>query len=260
VYERKEITMNKRLLSIMLILVLGITVSLSAITLDEGQKMLKTIDEMSNFSGTDFSALMSMITEDPEDGIEKTIVQQFRSDDDDKFLMLLNEPVVKKGQGYLMIDDNLWFYDPESRKFSHTSLNDQFNGSEANNSDFNSSSTADDYKVTSIEEGTLGKYEVYILNIEAVNNEVTYPTQKIWVTKAGTLTLKTEDYSAGGRLMRSSYYPTYAKAGTNYIATKMIFVDELIKGKKTTITISDISTKDLPDSIFTKAYVERVNN
>ena len=244
----------------MLILVLGITVSLSAITLDEGQKMLKTIDEMSNFSGTDFSALMSMITEDPEDGIEKTIVQQFRSDDDDKFLMLLNEPVVKKGQGYLMIDDNLWFYDPESRKFSHTSLNDQFNGSEANNSDFNSSSTADDYKVTSIEEGTLGKYEVYILNIEAVNNEVTYPTQKIWVTKAGTLTLKTEDYSAGGRLMRSSYYPTYAKAGTNYIATKMIFVDELIKGKKTTITISDISTKDLPDSIFTKAYVERVNN
>ena len=244
----------------MLILVLGITVSLSAITLDEGQKMLKTIDEMSNFSGTDFSALMSMITEDPEDGIEKTIVQQFRSDDDDKFLMLLNEPVVKKGQGYLMIDDNLWFYDPESRKFSHTSLNDQFNGSEANNSDFNSSSTADDYKVTLIEEGTLGKYEVYILNIEAVNNEVTYPTQKLWVTKAGTLTLKTEDYSAGGRLMRSSYYPTYAKAGTNYIATKMIFVDELIKGKKTTITISDISTKDLPDSIFTKAYVERVNN
>jgi len=244
----------------MLIILLGITVSLSAVTLDEGQKMLNTIDEMSNFAGTDFSALMSMITEDPEDGIEKTIVQQFRSDDDDKFLMLLNEPVVKKGQGYLMIDDNLWFYDPESRKFSHTSLNDQFNGSEANNSDFNSSSTADDYKVTSIEEGTLGKYEVYILNIEAVNNEVTYPTQKLWVTRAGTLTLKTEDYSAGGRLMRSSYYPTYAKAGTNYIPTRMIFVDELIKGKKTTITISDISTKDLPDSIFTKAYVELVNN
>jgi len=244
----------------MLIVLLGITVSLSAVTLDEGQKMLNTIDEMSNFAGTDFSALMSMITEDPEDGIEKTIVQQFRSDDDDKFLMLLNEPVVKKGQGYLMIDDNLWFYDPESRKFSHTSLNDQFNGSEANNSDFNSSSTADDYKVTSIEEGTLGKYEVYILSIEAVNNEVTYPTQKLWVTRAGTLTLKTEDYSAGGRLMRSSYYPTYAKAGTNYIPTRMIFVDELIKGKKTTITISDISTKDLPDSIFTKAYVELVNN
>ena len=252
--------MNKKLLSVMLILLLGITVSLSAISVDDGQKMLKTIDKMSNFSGTDFSALMSMITEDPEDGLEKTIVQQFRSDDDDKFLMLLNEPVVKKGQGYLMIDDNLWFYDPESRKFSHTSLHDQFNGSDANNSDFNSSSAADDYKVTSVDEGKLGKYEVYILKIEAVNNEVTYPTQKLWVTRAGTLTLKTEDYSAGGRLMRSSYYPTYAKAGTNYIPTKMIFVDELIKGKKTTITISDISTKDLPDTIFTKSYVERVNN
>jgi hypothetical protein len=60
--------------------------------------------------------------------------------------------------------------------------------------------------------------------------------------------------------MRTSYYPTYAKAGDNYIPTKMIFIDELIEGKKTQITISDISTKDIPDSIFTKSYVERVNN
>jgi outer membrane lipoprotein-sorting protein len=251
---------KKRYMAILVIGLLVASATLGAVSLQEGQAMLTSIDDLSNLGGKDLSALMTMISEDPDTGIEKTKVLQFRSDDDDKFLMLLQEPVVKKGQGYLMIDDNLWFYDPESRKFSHTSMKDQFNDSDANNSDFNSSSMAEDYKVTSIEDGKLGNYSVYILVVEALNNEVTYPKRKIWVTTGNTLVLKSEDYSASGRLMRTSYYPSYTKSEGNYIATKMIFVDELIEGKKTTITISDISFKDIPDSVFTKSYVERVNN
>ena len=251
--------MKRKVITVVIAIILVSLTALPAVSLDEAQDLLIKIDEMANFGGTDFSAMMSMISEDPESGIEKTVVQQFRSDDDDKFLMLINEPIIQKGQGYLMVDNNLWFYDPESRKFSHTSMNDQFNGSDANNSDFNASSVVDDYRVKSIEEGKLGKYAVYILELEAKNNEVTYQTQKIWVTINGTLTLKTEDYSAGGRLMRTSYYPSYANASGNFIPTKTIFVDGLIEGKKTTITISDISTEDIPDMVFTKSYIERVN-
>jgi len=113
--------------------------------------------------------------------------------------------------------------------------------------------------VVAIEEAKLGSYAVYILQLEAVNNEVTYQTQKLWVTISGSLLLKSEDYSSGGRLMRTSYYPSYAKAGDKVIPTKMIFADELIVGKKTTITISDISVKPIADSVFTKSYVELVN-
>ncbi|MCF7939969.1 MAG: outer membrane lipoprotein-sorting protein [Spirochaetia bacterium] len=251
--------MNKKYVLVMALL-LAVSLPAFSVTLEQGTQILSEIDEIANFEGTDFSALMTMIAEDPDSGIEKTKVQQFRDDAEEKFLLLIQEPQVKKGQGYLLIEDNLWFYDPESRKFSHTSMKDQFNGSDANNSDFNASSVAENYRVTSIEEDMLGRYEVYVLEIEALNNEVTYPTQKLWVTRKGSLTLKSEDYSAGGRLMRTSYYPSYAKAGDNYIPTKMIFNDELIEGKKTTITITDISTKDIPESIFTKSYVERVNN
>jgi outer membrane lipoprotein-sorting protein len=250
-----------RLSAIVLVISLLLaSASLGAATLEEGQAMLAEVDKLSNLGDKDFSALMTMISEDPDTGIEKTKVLQFRSDDDDKFLLLIQEPIVKKGQGYLMIDDNLWFYDPESRKFSHTSMKEQFNDSDANNSDFNTSSLADDYQVTSIEDGKLGNYSVYVLEIEATNNEVTYPKRKMWVTKGNVLVLKSEDYSASGRLMRTSYYPSYTKSEGNFIPTKMIFVDELIEGKKTTISVSDISFKDIPDSVFTKSYVERVNN
>jgi hypothetical protein len=95
--------------------------------------------------------------------------------------------------------------------------------------------------------------------MEATHSEVTYPTQKMWVTRNSLLVLKTEDYSATGRLMRTSLFPSYAKVGDKFLATKMIFTDELIEGKKTQITMTDLSTSPLPDSIFTKAYVERVN-
>jgi outer membrane lipoprotein-sorting protein len=236
-----------------------ISLSVAAIEPEDGQKILDDIDLSMNFEGSDFSAIMTMISEDPESGIEKRVIQQHRRDREDKFLMVFQEPATQKGQGYLRVDDNLWFYDPESRKFSHTSMKEQFAGSDANNSDFGASAKAEDYRVVSISEAKLGKFNVYIMDLEGVHNEVTYPKLKIWVTVDTNLVLKSEDYSANARLMRTSFFPSYAKAGAKYIPTKMIFVDNLIEGKKTQITLTDISLNTLPDSLFTKAYVERVN-
>lgn len=230
-----------------------------ALTNGEAVEILAELDESRNFSNTDFSAVMTMVSEDPEKGIDKMKVQQFRRDSKDTFLMLFLEPESKKGQGYLRIDDNLWFYDPESRKFNHTSMKDSFGGTDAKHSDFRVSTLKSDYAVENVKEGKLGKFEVYIMDLKARNSEVTYPGIKMWVTKKGHLLLKTEDYSATGRLMRTSLFPRYAKVSGKYIATVMIFVDELIEGRKTQISITDISTKTLPDTIFTKSYVERVN-
>ncbi|NCB01087.1 MAG: outer membrane lipoprotein-sorting protein [Spirochaetia bacterium] len=249
--------MKKIVLSI---LIFTLITPLFAISVSDGPELLGKIDKNTNFEGVDLTALMTFISEDPTDGIEKSKVLQFRSDDDDKFLLLIQEPATKQGQGYLMIDDNLWFYDPQSRKFSHTSMKEQFNDSDANNSDFNESSLSDDYSVVAINEEKLGKFDVYKLEIEATNDEVTYPKQILYVTRNSLLVLKSEDYSASDRLLRTSYYPSYTQAGSSFIPNKMIFIDNLIEGKKTTITISDISVKEIPDSIFTKSYVERVNN
>jgi outer membrane lipoprotein-sorting protein len=232
---------------------------LVAIEPSEGQVILDRIDVAINFEEGDFAAIMTMISEDPETGVEKRVVQQFRRDSQDKFLILFQEPVTQKGQGYLRVDDNLWFYDPESRKFSHSSMKEQFSGTDANNSDFGQSSLADDYRVAEIAEGKLGKYDVYIMVLDATNNEVTYPKTKIWVTEESNLVLKKEDYSANGRMMRTSFFPSYTKAGDRFIVTKMIFVDNLIDGKKTQITLNDVSVDPLPDSLFTKAHVERVS-
>jgi len=256
-HKIKGIYMKKLVISL---LILTLIAPIFAISVSDGPELLRKIDKNTNFEGVDLTALMTFISEDPTEGIEKSKVLQFRSDDDDKFLLLIQEPTTQQGQGYLMIDDNLWFYDPQSRKFSHTSLKEQFNDSDANNSDFNESSLSEDYNVVALGEEKLGKFDVYKVEIMANNNEVTYPKQILYVTKNSLLILKSEDYSASDRLLRTSYYPSYTQAGPSFIPNKMIFIDNLVKGKKTTITVGDVSVKEIPDSIFTKSYVERVNN
>jgi hypothetical protein len=43
------------------------------------------------------------------------------------------------------------------------------------------------------------------------------------------------------------------------MATKIRVVDEFEKGNKTLVEISDISTKKIPSTIFTKAYLENLS-
>ena len=230
----------------------------NAVTLDL-EAILSSIDRRRNFENTDFSAIMTMIQENAEDGVSKRVVQQFRRDGADQFLMLILEPEDRKGQGYLRVEDNMWMYDPISRKFSHTSLKERFENTDARHSDFRRSTTAEDYDIANVTEGKLGKYSVYILELEAKHEEVTFPFKTIYVTQNSNLVLKTEDYSLTERLMRTSLYPKYAKIGDQYVATTAIFIDELTEGSKTQINISEISVEKLPEYVFTKAYVERVN-
>jgi len=222
------------------------------------EELLAAIDTNSLFPD-DMTATVTLEEKDPQEGDETSRVRMFRRDDDDKFLLLFERPEVQLGQGYLNIDDGLWFYDPESRQFTYTSIGESFGGSDARNSDFQASSLAEDYDVISSEEGTLGNFGVWILDLEATNDEVTYPFRKVWVTKEPNLILKSEDYSLTERLLRTSYFPSYAKAGDSFIADEQLYVDALVENKQTRVLVEDISTAEIPDNVFTKAYVERVN-
>jgi outer membrane lipoprotein-sorting protein len=246
----------KKLLT--LFTVLGLTAYGYSQDLDYDE-MLKVLDERSSFMDSDFSARATMISEDPEEGIDRNTIRMFRRDNRDEFLILFEAPETKIGQGYLRIGENLWFYDPESRKFSHTSMKDSFDSSDARNSDFSRSSYSEDYRVARAESGTLGRFDVWVLDLEGKHNEVTYPFQKIWVTKDNLLILKTEDYSLNQRLLRTSLYPGWSKVGDSYTPNKMIFIDELVEGKKTQVNLSNLSVADIRDDVFTKAYVERVS-
>jgi outer membrane lipoprotein-sorting protein len=222
--------------------------------------ILKRIDDMSNFKNQDFSSNATIVTDRPGKDREVVKVKFFRRDSDDKFLVVTIEPEVQKGEGILKFDDNVWFYDPNTRDFSHTSLKERFGGSGANNDDFSSRSLAEDYRLSEGKEDMLGKIPVYVLGLEARNNRVPYAFMRLSVTRDMSLILKQEEFSLSRKLMRTSLYTDYSKIGGRFIPLKQLFVDNITIGEKTQLSLSAVNLGAIPDEVFTKSYLEKVSN
>ncbi|MDH7483407.1 MAG: outer membrane lipoprotein-sorting protein [Spirochaetales bacterium] len=223
------------------------------------QEILRELDNLGNFSGKDFSAIFTIVTQKP--GQKDTVTQAriFRRDTKKQFLILVLLPEVNKGQGYLREEDNVWFYDPSSRKFSFSSIKENLQDTKAKNSDFTASSLENDYTVTSMKEGVLGKYAVWILDLKAKTNEVAYERIVLYVRKDRTMLLKREDYSVNGRLMRTTAYPKYVELEGKLLPAQILIVDEINKGEKSQITMTEQSVAPIPDRVFTKAFLEQVS-
>jgi len=221
--------------------------------------VLAKIDEQTNFKG-DASAKVTIQSKKPGENDNIMQAQYFRRDKDNKFMILILKPEVNKGQGYLKIDDNIIFYDPESRKFSKLTGSGNFQDSNAKNSDFQASSLAEDYDIVEAGKEKLQAKDTYVLTLKAKKNDVTYPKQKIWIEISTNLLLKSEDYSLSDRLMRTSLYGKYVSIDGRFLATRMRFEDNLKKGEVTDLILENPSMAKLPDTVFTQAYLEKVNN
>ncbi|MBT3272896.1 MAG: outer membrane lipoprotein-sorting protein [Spirochaetales bacterium] len=224
------------------------------------QQILLDVDALGNFSEKDFSCVYTIVSEKP--GEEKSVTQarMFRRDDQDQFVLLILQPQVQRGQGYLKADDNVWFYDPESRKFEKSTMRDNVQDSDAQNSDFSNNSLAEDYDVVRWSEETLGKFPVYVLELKAKHNDVSYDKIKIWVRTDISIVLKEEDFSVSNRLMRTAIYPRYTIVDGRYLPASALIVDQLNDGERTQFSMKEATTAKIPDYVFTKAYLERVNN
>lgn len=222
--------------------------------------ILREIDDLANFSESDFSAVYTIISERPGEEREVTQARLFRRDLNDQFLILILQPDVQRGQGYLQVDENVWFYDPESRKFERTTIRENIQNSDAQNADLDQSSFSSDYTVQSWQEGTLGSFDVYVVDLEARSSDVAYDQVRLWIRQDQTIVLKEEDFSVNGRLMRTVLYPRYERVGSKIIPKQVLIVDELNDGERTQLTMTDATIQTIPDSVFSKAYLERVSN
>jgi outer membrane lipoprotein-sorting protein len=233
---------------------------------DTDLELLKRVDSLVSYTDTDFSAEYTILQERPGQGLSKTVAGIFRRDSNEIYVIVIMEPQISKGQGYLKEGNTLWFYDPQSRVFNTTSSKERFQNTNASNSDFTRSTLAIDYKITSGEDTVLGRFRCRLLTLEAVTPEVTYPVMKVWISSDGLLR-KSEDYSLSGQLLRTSAIPDYYFIDGHYVPKQILFVDELrgayINGKfqneRTQISISMPSFKKVSDSVFSKTFLETVN-
>ena len=251
-----ELRMKRWIITITIIcsLVLG----LGAQTVTE-ENILRLVDEKLNFQ-SDFSCQFTMVTY--RTGSEPTTQQMSlfsrpeEIDGEEKFLAIVMKPDIDKGTGYLGHGDNFWIYDPESRRFSHSSARDSVQDSDMNNDDLGTADFENDYKVLELTEGKLGQIDCWIVDLEAISDNVDYQSIKLWVGKKEMLPYKEQDFSLTGTLMRTVLAPKWSLIDGKYIYRQVFFVDEIRKGNRTILLFDNVSISSLPDHLFTKAYLE----
>jgi len=94
------------------------------------KELIKQVDELSDFSGKDFSAVFTIVTQKPGEKIV-SLKREYFGAMQKTIVILILLPEVNKGQGYITEGDNVWFYDPTSRKFSHSTMKENLQNSKA---------------------------------------------------------------------------------------------------------------------------------
>jgi outer membrane lipoprotein-sorting protein len=234
-------------------------------TLPNSRQILSAIDALVTYTN-DFSGEYTITQERPGQGTNVTRAAMFRRDREDKFVILITEPAVDRGKGYLKIGNNLWLYDPVARRFTVTSARDRFQNSNARNTDFTRSNLANDFRIVGETQERLGAFNTRVFDLEATNDTVTFPRLRIWVDE-NNLIRKQEDFSLSGQLMRTIAIPTYQRLGQHFVPVNIVIVDALagrningqFRNERTIITVERPSFVAIPDMVFTQAYLERVS-
>ena len=237
----------------------------------EYEALLKKAENNTAFYETDFKGSYTVVQNKPGEGQNVTEAIMYRRDKTGVWTILVTGPAKEKGKGYLQFDSNIWFYDPADKRFTFTSAKDKFQNTNANNSDFAPQHYARDYSIESAEEVTLGKMNCVLFTLKAKVDSVDYPMLKLWITKNDGLVRKKEDYSLSGQKLRTTAIPSYqlVKAGDkSYSIPVSMLIQDNLKGKKisgkvqyeqTQITIRNVEFAKVPDTVYTKPYLEMMS-
>jgi hypothetical protein len=224
--------------------------------------LLKQVDVRQNQNG-DYRSIAYMIQKEKDKIDVAYQIEVLRRSADQKFIILFLQPKTSEGQGYLRVDQNLWFYDPSVGRWERRTERERIGGTNSRRSDFDESRLAQEYDPKWVGEGKLGRYDTIELELHGKDGiDLAFPVVKIWIDKDTKNVLKRQEFALSGRLMRTSYYPKWSKLYSEskgadvWFPQEIRFYDEIEKENQTFISIKSVDLKPLPENVFTKAWLE----
>jgi len=233
-----------------------------ALSKEKMVELLKGIDERVRSSG-DYKSLvyLEQHEKDKPDVAREALV--YRRDADQKLMILFTKPKTEAGKGYLRVDKNLWYYDPNVGKWERRTDRERIGGTDSRRQDFDQSDLANEYDPEFVGEEKLGKFKVWHLKLKGKpGKDLAYPMVEFWVDQATGNDLKRQDFALSGRLMRTSLNPKWEKIYSDSKKAELWYrkdiriYDEIDKANSTLVLIKSVDLKPLPENIFTKAWME----
>ena len=171
-------------------------------------------------------------------------------------------PAREEGTKMLKLGDQLWMYSPSTDrtiKISGHMLRQSLMGSDLSYEDMMEDPVLSNiYKAEIIGEENVIDRPCWLLELKATKKSVAYFSRKLWVDKERFLPLKEELFAKSGKLLKKVEIKEVVRMNHRWVANRLIFKDELKKGKGTEFVIISIEyDKKIPSYIFSKAALRK---
>jgi len=220
------------------------------------QDILRRADEV-RFPQEGFEVLVNIRTAQDGRTREERLFKVLSKGNENTVVLTL-EPASERGQVLLMRGHDLWLFLPRVSQPVRLSLAQRLVG-QVSNGDIARANFAGDYTPRLVGMEKAGNDDLYVLDLMAVDRTVTYQRVRYWVRQANFRPYKAEFYSLSDRLLKSCRYDEFKALGGKARPTKLVMVDALNKGEESTLEYSSMKLRDLPDQIFTKEYLRRLD-
>jgi hypothetical protein len=172
-------------------------------------------------------------------------------------IVMVTEPASERGQILLMRGRDLWIFLPAVSQPVRLSLGQRLTGQVANG-DLARANFAGDYDVKLLRSENIGGEPHNVLELTAVDRGVTYHRVLYWVRQANNWPYKAEFYALSDRLLKTCLYQNFKTMAGRMRPTRLVMQDALRKGEESVLEYSDMRFRDLPDKVFSKDYLKRL--
>lgn len=219
------------------------------------RSILEKTDEI-RFPKEGFQVDIHITSTAPDQDADKRKYRILSKGNDSTVVMIL-EPAAERGQIMLMKGRDLWVFMPNVSQPIRLGLAQRLAGQVANG-DLARANFTGDYTPRLMHIENVKGEEQYVLELTAIDRGVTYHRVLLWVNKSNSRPRKAEFYSVSNRLMKSCSYAQFRDMAGRVRPTRLVMEDALKKGHQSVLEYQEMRLRELPDKIFTKDYLKKL--
>ena len=172
-------------------------------------------------------------------------------------LVMTTEPPSERGRIMLLKGRDLWAFMPNVSQPIRLPLAQRLTGQVANG-DLARANFAGDYTPKMLRKDNIDNQWYWVLELTAVDRGVTYDRVLYWVSQADNRPYKAEFYTRSSKLMKTCFYQNFTTMLGEQRPTRLLMIDNLNQDNKSVLDYSDMVLKDLPEKVFTKDYLKKL--
>jgi len=227
-------------------------VSTETVSLKEVQRVLETMEFLRGFKDAGFNFTSEVLTLKGKKVVGKHLLDVKVSDQGFAMVEIL-APKRQEGRRTLMRKNDLWLYLPTSSNVIRIAPLQRVFGS-ASIADVLNTSFLKHYGVTATE---LQSDNTLVVDLGSKDKTSTYKAIKLYYDLANDRPIKTEHFTASGRLLKTIEYKSFQEYAGQRMAEKIVIYDSLRKNSSVWIKMSGYELNDHPAALFTKSGLKK---